>query len=107
VTYYFLNILFFLDRMDELRGEVCCNIEKWCRLMARLTVDQRARLALTNLRSMMMIPSVKMRTILIRYTFSHVYYVIFHHMSICHLYFMDYFCIVLIDSCSFLFQVHA
>nr|XP_051221957.1 uncharacterized protein LOC127340223 [Lolium perenne] len=35
--------------------------------MARLTVDQRARLALTNLRSMMMIPSVKMRTILIRF----------------------------------------
>ncbi|XP_071678271.1 uncharacterized protein [Lolium perenne] len=35
--------------------------------MAHLTVDQRARLALTNLRSMMMIPSVKMRTILIRF----------------------------------------
>ncbi|KAM0928107.1 hypothetical protein ACQ4PT_002274 [Festuca glaucescens] len=35
--------------------------------MARLTVDQRARLAQTNLRSMMMIPSVKMQTILIRF----------------------------------------
>ncbi|KAM0904779.1 hypothetical protein ACQ4PT_017776 [Festuca glaucescens] len=53
--------------MDDLKGEVCCNIKKWCKLMARLTVDQRARLALTNLRSMMMIPSVKMRTILIRF----------------------------------------
>ncbi|KAM0849468.1 hypothetical protein ACQ4PT_053718 [Festuca glaucescens] len=53
--------------MDDLKGDVCCNIEKWCKLMARLTVDQRARLAQTNLRSMMMIPSVKMRTILIRF----------------------------------------
>ena len=53
--------------MDELNGEIVCAVEKWCKLLAGLSSGQRAALAETPLRSMLQIPSLKMRTLLIRY----------------------------------------
>ncbi|XBI99380.1 hypothetical protein VPH35_019462 [Triticum aestivum] len=53
--------------MDELNGEIVCAVEKWCKLVADLSSGQRARVADTSLRSMLQIPSIKMRTLLIRY----------------------------------------
>jgi hypothetical protein len=53
--------------MDELNGEVVCAVEKWCKLLAVLSGAQRARLADTTLHSILQIPSLKMRTMLIRY----------------------------------------
>ena len=53
--------------MDELNGEIVCVVEKWCKLVAALSSGQRARVADTTLRSMLQIPSIKMRTLLIRY----------------------------------------
>ena len=53
--------------MDELNGEIVCAVEKWCKLIAGLSSGQRAALAETPLRSMLQIPSLKMRTLLIRY----------------------------------------
>lgn len=52
--------------MDELNGEIVCAVEKWCKLIAGLSSGQRAALAETPLRSMLQIPSLKMRTLLIR-----------------------------------------
>nr|CDM86760.1 unnamed protein product [Triticum aestivum] len=54
-------------RMDELNGEIVCTVEKWCKLVAALSSGQRARVADTTLCSMLQIPSIKMRTLLIRY----------------------------------------
>ena len=53
--------------MDELNGEIVCAVEKWCKLVAALSNGQCARVADTTLRSMLQIPSIKMRTLLIRY----------------------------------------
>ena len=53
--------------MDELNGEIVCAVEKWFKLVADLPSGQRARVADTSLRSMLQIPSIKMRTLLIRY----------------------------------------
>ena len=53
--------------MDELNGEIVCAVEKWCKLIAALSGGQRAKVAETTLRSMLQIPSLKMRTLLIRY----------------------------------------
>ena len=52
--------------MDELNGEIVCAVEKWCKLIAGLSPGQQAALAETPLRSMLQIPSLKMRTLLIR-----------------------------------------
>ncbi|XBI79550.1 hypothetical protein VPH35_088979 [Triticum aestivum] len=54
-------------KMDELNGEIVCVVEKWCKLVAALLSGQRARVADTTLRIMLQIPSIKMRTPLIRY----------------------------------------
>ena len=61
------NYIFSFNRMDELNGEIVCTVEKWCKLVAHLSIGQRARVADTSLRSMLQIPSIKMRTLLIRY----------------------------------------
>ncbi|XBH83267.1 hypothetical protein VPH35_071729 [Triticum aestivum] len=54
-------------KMDDLNGEIVCAVEKWCKLVATLSSGQCARVADTTLRSMLQIPSIKMRTLLIRY----------------------------------------
>ena len=62
------KILFcFCSRINKINGEIVCNVEKWCKLVAALSAAQRARLAETSLHSMLQIPSLKMRTLLIRY----------------------------------------
>ena len=61
------SYIFSFNRMDELNGEIVCAVEKWCKLVAALSSGQRARVADTTLRSMLQIPSIKMRTLLIRY----------------------------------------
>lgn len=61
------SYIFSFNRMDELNGEIVCAVEKWCKLVADLSSGQRARVADTTLRSMLQIPSIKMRTLLIRY----------------------------------------
>ena len=35
--------------MDDPDGDICCNVEKWCNLVARLTSDQWAKLEATSL----------------------------------------------------------
>src|SRR5215216_4338386 len=61
------SFIFCFNRMDELNGEIVCAVEKWSKLVAALSSGQRARVADTTLRSMLQIPSIKMRTLLIRY----------------------------------------
>lgn len=53
--------------MDALNGDIVCNLEKWCKLVAALSAPQRARLAETSLRSMLQIPCMKIRAHLIRF----------------------------------------
>ena len=54
-------------RMEDPLGEIACNVEKWCKLVASMMVDQRVKLGSTTLRCMMQIPPIKMRTTLLSY----------------------------------------
>ena len=53
--------------MDDPDGDICCNVEKWCNLVARLTSDQRAKLEATSLGCMLQMPPIKMRLVLLKY----------------------------------------
>jgi hypothetical protein len=53
--------------MEDPRGEICCQVVKWCKLIAGFSSAQCEKFASTPLGCMLQIPNINVRSLLVKY----------------------------------------